>query len=364
MPKFTYKLKKKDIEDPNGPRRPPHVVAGVAGGGSPYGSTTYKRARLCPFEDALVSVARLRPDRNKEPLDVGWIVHLCWEAYYKVIKNHQDALGDPPPRADSNAWEHYFWGAIPAAERAVLEILTRFEEEPGYGRTIEACTRVINAYMEYYRRQDTWRILAVEETLVIEQPLARAYTLIDQDGDKIVYDLWQYSCRLDLLIEDWKAFEPELWVVEGKTAKMLSEDLLSGYQLDMQILGQAWLFENCVDLSKYAPYKGVIVNIVTKHMQPKCERLQVCPSREHLAEFERSTKQWGLSREVNRALGHPRSLGSCAGALRGYAKCAYYELCHSRPSWGIADFERNDPPPGFFRDERPYQDESDYEDYA
>jgi hypothetical protein len=364
MSKVTFKVAAKHCEDPNAPRRAPHVVLNVFGGGSPYGSTTYKRSRLCPFEDALVTIAKLRPQRNKEALDVGWIVHQAWEAYYAHIKTHQDALGVPPEREDKSAWEHYFYGAEPEAEKAGLAVLAEFENEPGYLSTSETAARTFQGYCENWRRRDTWRILAVEETLVIERPIARAFELTDQDGDRVRYDTWRYSARLDLVIERWDTKIPSLWVVEHKTAKMISEDLLHGYQLDMQILGQVWLMQNCVDLSTYAPYKGVIVNIATKHKTPRFERLEVAPSNDHLLEFEHSTIQWGLMRELFRAAGHPRALGACSGALRGYSKCAYYELCHSRPTWTIDDWVRETPIDGFYRDDRLYQEEGDYDDYV
>lgn len=363
MGKMTFKVPRKYMEDRNAARRPPHKVLEVFGGGSPYGSTTYKRARLCPFEDGLVRLARLRNARDKEALAIGWIVHQAWEAYYQVIADHQKALGEPPSRRDRPAWERYFWGAQPEAERAGLEVLARFDDEPGYAKTIEDCERVYQAYCEKYRRADEWRVLSVEETLVVEQPVTPAMELVDQDGDVIRYDTWRYSARLDVVVERWDTPTPSLWVVEHKTAKMITDDLLHGYQLDMQILGQVWLVHHCVDLTAYAPYRGVIVNIATKHKTPRFERVEVCPSPEHLEAFEVSTKQWGLMREVYAGMGYPRALGTCAGALRGYSRCDYYDLCHSRPTWSVEDFAREEPPHGFYRDEQTFRVEDDMEDY-
>lgn len=367
MTKLKFGLHKRFYEDKTAPRRPPDVVLGVPGGGSPFGSTRYKRARLCPFEDAMVSIAKLRPKRDKEPLTVGWILHQCWEAYYLTIKAHQDKLAFPK-RKNRPAWEWYFYGAEPEAEKAGLRILELFEKEEGYLDTLATCGRVFQAYCEHYRRSAEWKILAVEETLVMERPVAESFgkplSLVDQDGDRIDYDVWRYSARLDLVIERWDIGDPALWIVEHKSAKFLSADLLSGYQLDMQILGQVWLVKNTVDLTQYSPFKGVIVNIATKHATPKFERLEVCPSTDHLAEFERSTQQWGLMNEVYKGLGHPRALGTCAGALRGYSQCAYYDCCHTKPSWTIADFTREEPLDGYYREDRPFIDADDYEDYS
>jgi len=366
MARVAFKVAAKDMEDRNAPRRPAHKVLNIEGGGSPYGSTTYKRARLCPFEDGLVSTARLRPSRNKDALDIGWLVHQAWEAYYEVICQHQAALGEPPDRKDRGAWEHYFWGAEPAGEKAGLMVFEAFADEPGYILVVDTAARTFQGYCEHYRRTDEWRILGVEETLIYQQELPSPMRLVDQDGDVIVYNEWAYSARLDLVVERWDTPQPSLWVVEHKTAKMINEDLLHGYQLDMQILGQVWLVHHCVDLSSYPPYRGVLVNIATKHKVPRFERLEVSPSNGHLHEFERSTKQWGLLREIAKGMGFPRALGSCAGALRGYSKCAYYELCHSRPEWTVPDFAREEPPDGFYRDdnENPLRGEDEHEAYA
>lgn len=373
--KINFRAVQRPSEDPKVPRRPAHEVIGQIGGGSPYGSTTYKRARLCPYEDGLVRIAKLRPTRNKEELDVGWITHACREAYYFSIKAHQDALGEPPAQNDTLAWEHYFWGGLPAAERAALEIADAYRDEPGYLHTWETVSRTISGYMDHWRKMDLWRVLAVEETLIYEEPIDPPLELrVTKQGEEqanIALDFFGYSCRLDLVIRSYEPQTRGIWLDEFKTCRWISSDLLDGYQLDQQILGQDWLFRQCVDIEAYnAPFKGVIIDIVSRQMNPKCERVYVGASPYHRDAFERSIRQWALTNRFYEMLEYPRALGSCASALRGYSRCAYYDLCHGRPEMSVKDWANEPPPVGFYREERmledpsEYQDPSDFEDYA
>lgn len=353
MAKFGFQIKKADLEDPEAPRRPPHIVVGMEGGGSPFGSTRYKRTRLCPFEQALVSVARLRPLRNKEALDVGWLVHAALQRYYETFIPWHKA--PPPPRSEVDAYHHYLWGARPAAEKAARDLVEQIAHEPGYAATYEEVLRVVAAYVDQYRA-DEWRIIACEETIVYTETLETPFVFTDAEGTEIRQEEFAYSCRLDILVERLEPGKAGLWDVEIKTARMINDDLLTGYQLDMQILGQAWLIHKCLDLSVLPPFKGVLVNIMSKAKTPKFERIEVMPSVYHLREFERSTRQWAFMNACFETAGYPRALGACAGALRGYSKCGFYELCHSHPELGVEDWKNAAPPFGFYREERDLED--------
>ena len=358
MAKLGFRVQKKDLEDPEAPRRPPHVVLEMEGGGSPFGSTKYKRRRLCPFEDALVQIARLRPLRNHEPLDVGWLVHAALQRYYEAfLPVHRE-----PPTMDrfkeTAAWQQYLWGARPQAEAAARAVVEALKAEPNYAATYDTVSNVVAHYVDHYRASDQWSILAPEETLTYEQELAKPFVFTDEKGNEIRQTHFRYSARLDCLIQRFDPGKEGLWIVEHKTASMINDNLLTGYQLDMQILGQAWLFRRCVDTSALpdVPFKGVIVNIMSKAKKPKFERVEVMPSEFHLREFERSTRQWAFMNACFETAGYPRALGSCAGALRGYSKCSYYDLCHSHPEWTVDDFKNNEPGYGFYKEERDLED--------
>jgi hypothetical protein len=289
-------------------RRPAQAVLGVLdAGASSAGSTFWKTMRRCPREHALRHVAGLRrASSGSEALTVGWLYHLALEAYYSSLLKDADGASD----------EAAAWAAIRALER-----------EPGYEETYPEVERLLAGYFETYRRQDAWKVLAVEETLSSED-----------EG-------LHYSARLDLVIEE----AGRVWIVEHKTARAITPDLLSGYQLDMQILGQVWLFGRCVDLSTYPTLGGVIVNIATKTKVPKYERVRVYPSRAHLQAFEESMRAWSALVPAYQSLGWPKALGNCTGAARFFGQCDYFDLCHGRPEASLATVASEEPPFGFTR---------------
>lgn len=267
--------------------------------------------RRCPREHALYSIARLRRTVRSEPLTVGALWHLGLEHYYRA---RMAGLGGE------------------AEEQAMLAI-RGLADEPGYEETFPEVVRLLLAYFEAYRQEDAgWRVLAVEETLGYDEGPGGL----------------RYSVRLDLLVERAGA----LWIVEHKTARAITADLLAGYQMDMQVLGQVWLFDRCVDVAVLnRTLAGVLVNIESKHKPPRFERVEVCPSREHLAAFEASMRSWATLEGTFQQLGWPKALGNCTGGARYFSQCDYFDLCHGFPSSGVERFAAEEPPYGFVRGE-------------
>lgn len=308
-------------------RRAPATVLGVADGPSPVGSTFWKGLFRCPREHALRNLVQLRASRRREALDVGWIFHVGLEAYYRTIREHQEKLGKDHPKDQA-----YFFDALPAAEAAAFEAaVTPLVNESGYSDTVQSLERTLGGYFDFYRRNDRWGIVAVEETLMVDE----------------TYFGFPYSARLDLIVEDF--IRGGLWLVEHKTAAWISEEILTGYQMDLQILGQVWLYRHCVNQRAYAPFRGVLVNITTKQLRPKFERVEVCPSEDHLNMFVRAVMSWDQLRDYAEQLDWPQALGNCAGPTRGYTRCDYFEVCHGSPRDGVAELVQQEPPFGFFR---------------
>jgi hypothetical protein len=298
-------------------RRDTDTVLGIEGGASKRGSTFWKQLRRCPREHALVQLG-LRPQRASEALDVGKLFHLGLEVYYRTIAEHQKVVSrvaDP---------DDFFFGAGPAAEAAAMASIEVFREEEGYEETYPEVERLLVAYLDHYRRRDRWRVLAVEETLTYDEgPHGLAYT-----------------ARLDLVVEDEADRMTKL--VEHKTCRYITADLLLNYQMDLQVLGQRFLWEHCVDDSDFYPFGGVLIDIVSKKKKPgpECERLLVSPSKYHVEAFLEAQRAWNAVEGVFEELGWPKALGNCVGAPRYFKTCGYYDLCHGRPEFSVADWER------------------------
>lgn len=276
---------------------------------SPRGSTYWKRLRRCPREHALYHGGLRRAYPMSEHLTVGLLIHRALEHYYGWMQQ----------------WGHE--GSGP--EQAAWLSIKNFATEPGYEQTWQLVQKMLAGYFERYRDSDAkWKIWAVEETV--------SYF----DGTL------EWTGRLDGLIER----DGALFILEHKSAKAITGDLLSGYQMDMQMLGYVWLFKHVIDASKLPPLAGIIVNLLTKHATPRYERVEVCPSRYHLAEFEKSQREWIRVRDESFSkLGWPKALGNCTGASRYFTTCDYFDLCHGQPDVPLERLLREELPYGFTR---------------
>lgn len=290
--------------------------------------------RLCPREHALYSLG-IRSGVEQEPLTLGFLFHLGLEVFFKSIQAHQESIGWNPPLTEKEM-DHFCFGNLAEAERAAWDTLDPIREEPGYAKTYAMVEKLLVNYFEKWRGRDYWRIVAVEETLEYVDPE------------------FEYTARLDLIIEELFGDTRALgtWIVEHKTAGTITEDLLMNYAMDLQILGQKWLFETCVDTSQLPPFRGVIVDIITtRHKVPRTERVVVNPSHYHTDAFEDSQRRWSRLATAFAAEGWPKALGNCAGAARFFKTCPYYTLCEGRPEHTVADWreelETVGPPHGF-----------------
>lgn len=297
----------------------------ILGGGGPSerGSSFYKSLMICPREHALSYVHKIKPNVTGDALSSGSIFHKALEVFYTVIMVHQRALDALNAPQD----DHYYWGCAFEAQEAAWASIATFATEPGYEKIYETVQRILEAYFEKYWGHDKWRVLAVEETLHFKEP-----------G-------FDYSARIDLIVE----WNERTWIVEHKTAKAVSMDTLDHYDMDIQTLGQQWLYENCVDTSQFPPLAGVLVNITTKHKTVQFFRKEVCPSPAHLRMFEEAIGYWIVLRTAARRTNWPRALGHCAGFARGYSKCQFYSVCRNWPGMSAAQLAA-DPPEGFHRE--------------
>lgn len=288
-------------------RTPLREALGLAeSSGSVYGSTSYKRAATCFRADRLYTLGVRKSGPKSDNLDFGDAFHLILEAYYRARQQGKS------------------WRDACALGWSVLDPLQRM---PDYEEMLTMLDRVVASYFDLAAGDD-WNVVAVEEELVYRG---------------LAFD---YSARLDLVIEDGG----ELWVCEHKTTKVITDNMMTGYLLDLQTIGQIWLMHQCVDLTKYAPFGGVIVNLTSKQAVPRHERVRVRATQAHLAEFERHL---ALRTKVNAyaaELGYPKMFGHCSGPAQYFGNCQYFDLCHGRPDFdvvGVDKLHTDDLPFGF-----------------
>ena len=208
-----------------------------------------------------------------EALTQGFTFHLALEMYYKAVRAHQRGLSITAPQ-DAE------FQVPPEAERAAWDAIEPLRKAEGYEKTYGEIERMLASYFDLYRAQDRWRVIDVEVTLA-------HYT-----------EAFEYSARLDLLVEDID--RGGTWIVEHKTARAFTEDLITGYQMDQQILGQAWLLKHCIPTSRLGDFRGVLINLTSKHKSPQHMRIEVMPSDRHLEEFVSSLSELACRRRFVR----------------------------------------------------------------
>lgn len=308
-------------------RRHADEVLGVPSGASRRGSTYWKGVRLCPREAGLVQLGLKREGflRGRVALDTGLIYHHALEKYYEALMAHQERMD-----GSATVCEPAAYCSNPEAERAAWESLKAVAAEPGYENIFGNVERMLSGYFEFYRMRDRFRILDVEATF--------EYHCADQNFD--------YSARLDTLVEDLE--NGGSWVLEHKSATTLTDDLLGGYQMDLQTLGQYWLMQQFIERENppIPPLRGVIVNLASKKKVPEFRRVEVCPSPDHVRMFEVAVGDQSETLHLWESLGWPKHLGNCTGGGRYFSTCQFFTVCQSFPMASVEEIADN-PPFGF-----------------
>lgn len=297
-------------------RAPLHEALGIApGGASPRGSTYYKTFQMCPREFFIKYVLKWRALVPNDALTIGLLWHHCLEKYYRAIMVHQLQTPEQP---SNPAW---LWGGCNEGADEAYQALDTVQGSFGYPEIAGIVRVMFDNYLDAFDRRDRLRILAVEETLIYDA----------EDP---------YTCRADMIVEDFD--RGGMWFWEHKSAASLTDNLLSAYDMDLQILGEWWLIDRVLDPEAYPDLRGVIVNITTKPKNPdskaevKMHRHEVCPSRGHVRSFERTIGTRKIMLEAAERAGWPQYFGNCSGATRGYSKCECYDLCQQYPDYDAA----------------------------
>lgn len=290
------------------PRRDPDIILGVPGGPSRRGSTYWSRYLHCEFEHYLANVLRWSAEQMTEALATGIVWHHGLERYYFDRQAWQEhALVQDPAL---NKRDPHFLCGNPNGPQKFYEAIQPFSSEPGYEEIYENVARMAEAYIAKWRFEP-FEILAVEDTLEVAEPLP-------------------YSSRLDLVVVDWTSHTAAMRIIEHKSAYRMDHYVLEGYTQDLQTLGQVYLFEKYVDLDKYPPFIGSLVNITSKTKSPECDRIHVQPSPEALAVWERAMLVYEQRRTlVEQGETYVKNYAACT---RRYGRCEFFDLCRSFPS--------------------------------
>jgi hypothetical protein len=255
-------------------------------GGSGRGWSRWKLLQQCPYAYHLRYVQKLDLSEFESPaLAVGSLVH-AWAAV------------------------HYLGQMSEAFAVTPEDLKNEVEKQGANPAFLYKAWAVFDAYRAHYEED-------------YHEPLAVEYTVEDVKTNN--------TCRYDLIARTRNPPEsvtPGVYIVEHKTSSNLSEDVVDGWSIDGEILGEmAFWQRNGLD-KKFGKLTGLIVNILVKTKQPQFHRTFVAPVSVHTkAHIRNLAYMTELEKTLRKARKWPQFFGSCIGR---WGKCAFYTHCLNR----------------------------------
>jgi hypothetical protein len=209
----------------------------------------------------------------------------------------------------------------PTAADDLLEGLKRLCNTPGDVRIpqlnlILEAERLFDAHTSYYDHGE-------EDVTPLALEWYAAYPQVN------------YTCRYDMIgrlgpmdpLVRTRQFEAGAIVAyEAKTAAWLSENVLEGWDLDGEILGEflCWEPSGCAD--RFGDLAAVVIDVVTKGKTPKCQRLILPPERHaavtaYIESLRYEQAQIALWRAAHF---YPRRVSNC---IDRWGKCSEWDRC-------------------------------------
>lgn len=258
-------------------------LGGVSTGRGWSAFSTYQRCKHLFYRRYVEPIAQvsIMPALEHEARAVGTLIHAFLAVYYTRMIQHDYPLTPDLLRDE----------LLKKANPALVD--------EGW--------RVFLAYSLYYQDEEI-------------MPLAVEYDLRDPRTGE--------SCRYDLVAFFPKAQSdrlPGTYILEHKSASRFDDDTLNGWANEGEVLGQVMLWKRLKLNLRYGELRGVIVNILGKHKEPKFHRTTVGPETWLSAQHARDLKYWeaqiALSRATNR---WPHSRANC---ISRYGKCDLFDHC-------------------------------------
>jgi hypothetical protein len=180
-----------------------------------------KTFQRCPKQHEYKYVQGLVPKQRQRPLFLGSWVHAALESYYKQ--------GD---------WKIGYKEYLDQYNKLMKEeqdLLNRRSK----GTLPELVVSIIKSYLWYYR-EESWKILAVEEKFKVT----------------VTFGGLKFTIKgiIDLVIEDENG---DIWVIDHKTASAIP-DPTSFHAMDPQLMIYPWATKQVLDLEP----RGIIYNYI------------------------------------------------------------------------------------------------------
>jgi len=263
----------------------------VISGGSGFGWSYYSTYQRCPraFELQYCGEPVVHVD-ERAPLAIGSLIHAFLAFYYNQVK--------------SDGW----YKATEEASSFVHWFKARLYDQGINPLYLEESWRVFSGYREHWIDSDITaglEVIATESTVRNEKE--------------------RFSCRYDAIIRlhnDTMYAPPGLYIMEHKSAARFTTDLLEGWHLDGEIMGQAMLWPK-----KQGKLAGVIVNMIGKQQHQQFQRIlaRVTPEKVEAHKTALKHTRTAIAKATKKEF-FPQYL---AGCVTRWGRCDHFDKCNS-----------------------------------
>jgi hypothetical protein len=246
------------------------------GGASAWGNSKWGDFVRCPQKFYLAHIKRLKPVALSEALELGGALHEVIAWYY--TKSLEEA-----------------WALVARIEAAT----------PVIGSEVR---RLFTQWLRFYGPGQPRDMRS--KTIAIELELGQTTP-------------FNYTTRIDQVIVDEHG---DVWIVEHKTSSGRYADLIEGYKMDPQFLGQKYLWDKSPMARKYGRAKGLLVDLIVKTKSVDCYFEVVAVENSLTKIWERDMLHIALEHSICSSTGSwPRKRHSCWK----YKLCEYFQYCLS-----------------------------------
>lgn len=247
----------------------------------------------------------MRSRASSGALEVGGLVHICLALHYGRM------LPEGYPGWRKN-------------QISPFEFMDRVIEMGAESNFVNEALRIYSGYAEHYGYETDIRPVAIEYAA-------------GQPGI--------HTCRFDMLAwwDGGGTSPPGLWNFEAKTTSRETSDVLEGWWLDGEIVGQHYVFQK-FGLEKifHAPLQGTVINLMIKNHPPRYRRLEIVQAPVVIESYALDRAYWQTYRDHCRNTGNwPRSL---AGCMNRYGPCEYWSHCRDMNNNYLVPIKKLAPP--------------------
>lgn len=229
---------------------------------------------------------RKMPDKPAgEALEIGDITHTLLAIYYQRVITPD----------------------YPLEPVAAVEFLRAQAVTPTH---LDEAVRVFTAYLTWWDGELSYLTPLAVEHLVVDPKTGR-------------------SCRWDLVLRLDRPYEgllPGVYLTNHKTTSRDTASVRTKWRNDGQIIGEWDLYHQLHFDRKWGAARGVMVNLMVRTKDIKCDRIWAVPPRDVVRDHQRTMSYWSAQMDMAKSAGYfPRARAACETKFGGL--CEEFNNC-------------------------------------